>query len=63
MAELFSIAVTLIMSLACEKSSDGCHHIVSDHQTLVIAHKVMQRGEPEELAALFVRSSAIRERS
>ena len=33
-----------------------------DHQTLVIAHKVIQRGEPEELAALFVINSAIRER-
>ena len=35
---------------------------MSDHQTLVIAHKAIQRGEPEELAALFVTNSAIRER-
>ena len=35
---------------------------MSDHQTLVIAHKAIQRGEPEVLAALFVTNSAIRER-
>ena len=35
---------------------------MSDHQALVIAHKAIQRGEPEELAALFVTNSAIRER-
>ena len=31
---------------------------VSDYQTLVIAHKVIQLGEPEELAALFVTESS-----
>ena len=35
---------------------------MSDYQTLVIAHKAIQRGEPEVLAALFVTNSAIRER-
>ena len=34
---------------------------MSDYQTLVIAHKAIQRGEPEE-TALFVINSAIRER-
>ena len=35
---------------------------MSDYQTLVIAYKVIQCREPEELAALFVANSAIRER-
>ena len=35
---------------------------MSDFHTLVIAHKVIQRREPEQLAALFVANSAIRER-
>ena len=35
---------------------------MSDYQALVIAHKVIQRREPEELAALFVANRAIRER-
>ena len=63
MPKLFSVAIALIMSLTCEKSLGGCHCIVSDHQTLVIAHKVIQSSKPEELAALSVRSGAIRERS
>ena len=35
---------------------------MSDYQALVIAHKVIQRREPKEIAALFVTNSAIRER-
>ena len=35
---------------------------MSDYQTLVIAHKAMQRGEPEDLAALFVCNHNTRDR-
>ena len=35
---------------------------IAEHQTLVMAHKIMQRGEPEDLAALSVRNRDARER-
>ena len=35
---------------------------MAEYQTLAIAHKAILRGEPEELASLFVTNSAVRER-
>ena len=35
---------------------------MSDYQTLVIAQNAKQRGEPKELAAVFVPNGAVRER-
>ena len=35
---------------------------MSDYRTLIIAHKALQRGEPEELAAMFTSNRDARER-
>ena len=46
-----------------EKNLDGCLRIaMSDYQTLILAHKVIQRGEPADLAALFTNNLDVRER-